>query len=145
MNDGGWMRGSWLWIGVAVLAAATWWPSTSCVSASADDEAARPEFYVTKVKPIFEANCYRCHAGMNHRGGLTLSTKAGITKGGKDGAIVVPGNPSASLLLKLLRHERPLDDPKPMPPKGKLSDADISTVERWVRAGAIMPEDVRPQ
>lgn len=112
---------------------------------AADDEAAKPEFYKTKVQPIFEANCYRCHGGMNHRGGLTLSTKAGILKGGKDGAVLMPGDSSASLLVKLIRHEGPADDPKPMPPKGKLSDADIATVERWVRAGAVMPEDVPPQ
>jgi cytochrome c len=30
----------------------------------------------------------------------------------------------------------------PMPPKlPKISDADIATVTRWVKAGAIMPED----
>jgi hypothetical protein len=139
------MRRTCFGIGVAVLAMVIWGLGTSDVSAGADDEAAKPQFYVTQVKPIFEKNCYRCHAGMNHRGGLTLSTKAGILKGGKDGAIVVPGNPSASLLLKLLRRQGPRDDPKPMPPKGKLPDADISTVERWVRAGAMMPDDIPPR
>jgi cytochrome c551/c552 len=29
----------------------------------------------------------------------------------------------------------------PMPPKAKLSDADIATVTAWVKAGAIMPKD----
>ena len=38
---------------------------------------------------------------------------------------MVPGDPAASLLVKLIRHEGPPDDPKPMPPKGKLTDADI--------------------
>ena len=111
----------------------------------ADDEAARPEFYKTRVQPIFQENCYRCHGGMNRRGGLSLATRAGIMKGGKDGVVVVPGNPGASLLVKLIRHEGPQPDPKPMPPKTKLSDADIATVERWVRAGAAMPADVPPR
>jgi mono/diheme cytochrome c family protein len=128
------------------MVAAVWGIGARQVSAGADDEAAKPEFYTTKVKPIFEANCYRCHGGgMNHRGGLTLSTKAGLTRGGKDGAVLVPGDPAASLLVKLIRHEGPVYDPKPMPPKGRLSDADISTVERWVRAGAVMPEDAPEQ
>jgi cytochrome c551/c552 len=48
-------------------------------------------------------------------------------------------------MVKLIRHEGPAKDPKPMPPKGKLSDADIATVERWIRAGAVMPADVVPQ
>ena len=138
------MRRVSIGVGVAAMVAMIWGSGTRQVRAAADDEAAKPEFYVTKVKPIFEANCYRCHSGMNHRGGLTLS-KAGLTKGGKDGVVLVPGNPSASLLVKLIRHEGPTDDLKSMPPKGKLSDAEISTVERWVRAGAVMPEDTPPQ
>jgi cytochrome c len=45
-------------------------------------------------------------------------------------------------LVRLIRHEGPADDPRPMPPKlPKISDEDIATVERWVKAGAIMPGD----
>ena len=114
---------------------------SSAVRAAGDDEAAKPEFYTQKVQPIFEANCYRCHGGMNHRGGLSLSTSAGILKGGKDGVVLVPGDPADSLLVKLIRHEGPANDPRPMPPKAKLSDDDIATVERWIKAGAAMPQN----
>ena len=117
----------------------------SRVHAAGPDEAATPEFYTTKVQPIFQANCYRCHGGMNHRGGLNISTRAGMMKGGHDGAVLVPGDPAKSLLVRLIRHEGPQNDPMPMPPKAKLSDADIATVERWVRAGAIMPADAPVQ
>jgi len=57
--------------------------------------------------------------------------------------VIVPGDPANSLLVKLIRHEGPPDDPKPMPPKPneKLSDADIAVVEQWVKAGAAMPDD----
>jgi cytochrome c len=118
---------------------------TGTVRAAGPDEAATPDFYTTKVQPILQANCYRCHGGMNHRGGLSLATRAGIMKGGHDGAVLVPGDPAKSLLVRLIRHEGPQNDPMPMPPKAKLSDADIATVERWVRAGAIMPADAPPQ
>ena len=65
-----------------------------------------------------------------------------MLKGGMDGAVIVPGDPSKSLMVKLIRHEGPKDDPMPMPPKGpKISDADISTITEWIRAGAIMPPD----
>jgi len=120
----------------AVLAAM---PATR-VSAQADP-AASPDFYTHNVKPILAANCYRCHSGMNHRGGLLLDSKKGILRGGKDGAVLTPGDPANSLLIKLIRHEGPADDPMPMPPKSKLSDADIATVTAWVKAGAIMPAD----
>ncbi len=108
-------------------------------AAASDPEAAKPEFYTTHVRPIFQATCFRCHAGMNRRGGLSMSTRAGMMKGGKDGAVVLPGDPDHSILVLGIRHE---GRPKPMPEKAaKLSDADIATVERWIRAGALMPAD----
>jgi cytochrome c len=119
-----------------------WGLATRTVQAAGQDEAAIPEFYTNRVEPIFRANCYRCHGGMNHRGGLNIQTRAGMMKGGHDGQVLVPGDPAKSLLVRLIRHEGPADDPRPMPPKlPKISDEDIATVERWVKAGAIMPGD----
>ncbi len=113
----------------------------------ADEDASRPEYFTTRIQPIFEANCYRCHGGMNHRGGLSMQTKAALLKGGHDGAVLVPGAPERSLLVRLMRHEGPADDPMPMPPapRQKVADADIVAVERWVKAGAVMPEDLPKQ
>jgi mono/diheme cytochrome c family protein len=106
----------------------------------AREDAAKPEFYTTHVKPIFDANCARCHGGANHRGGLNMDTREALLKGGHDGPVVVPGDPAKSLLLTLIRHEGPASDPKDMPPnKSKLSDADIKVVADWIKAGASMP------
>lgn len=99
--------------------------------------------FVKDVKPILDANCMRCHGGMNHRGGLSLDTRASMLKGGHDGTVLVPGDPDKSLLVRLIRHDGPKNDPMPMPPnKPKISDADIATIAAWVRAGALMPEPV---
>lgn len=136
-----------LWIasllttGVTAATLALAVPATRVAAAGSDPDPASPEFYTQKVLPIFQDNCFRCHGGMNHRGGLSLQTHEGIVKGGHHGSDVVPGHPEDSLLLKLIRHEGPADDPMPMPPKSKISDADIATVEQWIKAGAIMPED----
>ncbi len=121
---------------VAVLAMSISW---SLRGVRAQDDPGTIEFYKTKVQPVFENNCYRCHGGMNHRGGLNIQSRDGMLKGGHDGPALVPGHPEQSLLVKLIRHEGPPNDPMPMPPKGKLSDADIALVEQWVKAGAIMP------
>lgn len=130
-------------LSVVALALMAWGLRVGTVEAAGQDEAATPEFYTTQVQPIFQAHCYRCHGGFNHRGGLSLQTRAGMLKGGMDGAVLVPGDPAKSLLVRLIRHEGPENDPMPMPPKSpKISDADIDTVTRWVKAGAIMPEDV---
>lgn len=125
-------------VGIALLG----WGLRAGTVQAAQDDAAKPEFYTTRVQPILKTHCYRCHGGLNHRGSLSLATRAGILKGGHDGPIVVPGDPAASLLVKLIRHEGPSRDPMPMPPKlPKISDADIATVEQWVKAGAIIPAD----
>ncbi|HTH53481.1 MAG TPA: c-type cytochrome domain-containing protein [Edaphobacter sp.] len=132
-------RTPWSVAAIAIALAFGWSVRTSVVHASEDSEAARPEFYTSRVQPIFRSSCYRCHAGMNRRGGLSMSTRAALMKGGKDGVVVLPGDPAKSLLVKGIRHEPPA---KPMPSKGRrLSDADIATIERWIRAGAVMPED----
>jgi mono/diheme cytochrome c family protein len=102
---------------------------------------ATPRFYPDYVRPVFQRNCYKCHSGLNHRGGLQLDTREHLMRGGKDGAVIVPGHPEQSLMVKLIRHEGPAGDPMPMPPKSKLSDADIATITRWIQAGALMPED----
>lgn len=124
----------------AVLVLGACIPAGRRVDAATDAPAPNaPAFYTGKVQPIFQANCYRCHGGLNHRGGLQLDSPAGIMKGGKDGGVISPGHPETSLLVKLIRHEGPANDPMPMPPKSKLSDADIATIEAWVKAGAAMP------
>jgi cytochrome c len=130
--------------GVVAMGLMAWGLQVKTVQAAGQDEAATPEFYTTRVQPIFQANCYRCHGGMNHRGSLNIQTRAGMLKGGHEGPVLIPGDPTNSLLMRLIRHEGPSKDPMPMPPKQpKLSDTDIATVERWVKAGAIMPEDVQ--
>lgn len=108
---------------------------------NAQDDATKPAFYTSKVKPILEAQCGECHMGTNRKGGLVIDTQAGLKKGGRDGAVIVPGDPENSLFVKLIRHEGPADDPMPMPPKKpKISDADIAVVSQWIAAGAVMPD-----
>ncbi|HMF53665.1 MAG TPA: c-type cytochrome domain-containing protein [Edaphobacter sp.] len=126
--------------GVMAFGMALWCGrNTGAVQAATDVEAANPAFYTSRVRPIFQSNCFRCHAGMNRRGGLSMSTRTGMMRGGKDGAVVVPNDPAKSLLVQGIRHEGMA---KPMPDKGKrLPDADIANVERWIRAGAVMPVD----
>lgn len=105
------------------------------------DNPSQPAYFTEKVRPVLEANCYRCHGGINHRGGLNLATREDMLKGGHHGPAVVAGHPEQSWMVKLIRHEGPADDPMNMPPapKPKLSDADIAVIETWIRAGAVMP------
>jgi cytochrome c len=105
------------------------------------DDPTTLDFYQNRVQPIFRQDCYRCHAGFKHEGGLSMQAKVGMMKGGKHGVAVVPGNVDKSLLIKGIRREDAEHvKPMPPPPQQKLPDADIAVIERWVKAGAIMPD-----
>ncbi len=130
-------------LGTLSLAAAAllWQPRT--VAAQSDPAPDSVAFYTQSVQPIFASHCYSCHGGSHHSGHLNIATRAGLLRGGMDGAVVVPGNAAGSLLVKLIRHEGPANDPMPMPPRPhhKLSDADIATITQWIQAGMAMPPD----
>ena len=136
----GWLAASILLMGLSLAVA---WDGAA-TPVSAQEKAGSGAFYTERVVPILSKNCYSCHGGMNHRGGFNMATRAGMLKGGKDGVAVVPGDPAKSLLVMLMRHEGPADDPMPMPPppRPKVTDGEIAVVEQWVKAGAILPEDV---
>lgn len=101
--------------------------------------AAKLHFYQAEVLPTLQANCLRCHGGMNHRGGLNMSTRAALLQGGKDGAVVILGRPEDSLLVRAIDPKLPEGDPMRMPPKGeRLSDAQVAAIRKWVADGVAM-------
>lgn len=122
--------------GVGLLAA-----MAGCAKKGPPPPVESPAYYTEVVQPILRENCTRCHGGMNHKGELRLDTPEAILRGGKRGADVIPGHPESSLLITLIRHEQTSDPPGPMPPKSKLSDAEIAAVTAWIKAGAAMPKE----
>ncbi len=96
--------------------------------------------YQEQVLPVLQENCLRCHGGMNHRSGYSMSTRAMALGGGKNGTAIVPGNPDASLMIQLIGPGPYPHDLKPMPLKGKLTDAQIATLRQWVADGAVMDQ-----
>src|SRR4029077_11239757 len=100
------------------------------------------EFFESKVRPVFVEHCYKCHSEKAERvkGELRLDSTEAVLKGGGSGPAIVPGNPDASLLIKAVRYTDP--DLQMPPHKGgdqKLSDAQIASLEAWVKMGAPMP------
>jgi hypothetical protein len=95
------------------------------------------EFFERKVRPVLVKNCYECHAAQAKkiRGGLLLDTRAGLLKGGANGAAIVPGEPEKSLLIRAVRH---IDNDLKMP-KEKLADSEIHDLVAWVKMGAPDP------
>lgn len=97
------------------------------------------EYFEKSVRPLLDAHCMECH-GANEkkiRGGLRLTSRAEMLKGGDTGPAIVPGKATDSLLIKGLSHT---DDDLKMPPKGRLTDRDIAILIKWVNDGAVWPE-----
>jgi mono/diheme cytochrome c family protein len=99
------------------------------------------EFFISKVKPVFDANCMGCH-GDAARAGLKLDSRESVLKGGKSGPALVPGDPQKSLLMQAVRQDH---DTLKMPPAGRLSDENIANLGKWVKDGAIWPEVKAPE
>jgi hypothetical protein len=98
---------------------------------------ANEELFESKVRPVLAKNCFACH-GASKMGGLEISSRASLLKGGKSGAAINVDNPPASLLLRAIRHESGLAK---MPPSGgPLTPAEIAAIEQWIREGAAWPE-----
>jgi len=106
------------------------------VGVAAEDEASRRHF-MERVKPLLEMRCVSCHGPDKVKGGLRLDSRAAALKGGESGPALVPGKPAQSLIVQAVLHARPDLE---MPPKDKLTKADIAILELWIKDGAPWPE-----
>lgn len=133
-----WFSHSVGWLALTILLAGTRPLEAQSTSTRPGEEAALSHFE-KKVRPILVAHCHECHSAdaVEIRGGLALDTRDGIRRGGDSGPAVVPGDVSASLLIKAVRHQDGYD----MPPEGKLSEQQIADLVAWVEAGAIDPRE----
>ena len=91
------------------------------------------------VRPILSDKCFVCHGpdAQNRKTPLRLDTAEGAAvalSGG--GRAIVPGDPNVSVLIERVKTDDPI---RRMPPAyeghDKLSDRDITTLERWIEQG----------
>jgi len=84
---------------------------------------------------IIVKNCLNCHNPSDRKGGLDLSQKDGLFKGGKSGPVIAAGKPDDSYLIERVREGS-------MPPKDKgrrLAPAEVAALAAWVKRGADWP------
>jgi len=93
--------------------------------------------YAKEIRPIFEANCYKCHGGTKHKGDFKLDSVAAIQKGGKDGKDIVPNDPEKSNVYHRITLKPDDDDIMPPSDKGKpLTKAQTDLIKQWISEGA---------
>lgn len=83
------------------------------------------------VRPILKAHCFDCHGeGDSLKGGLDLRLKKFMERGGESGPALVPGDPEASLIFKLVHAGKmPKRDRKP-------TAQEIDVLRQWIVSGA---------
>lgn len=66
-----------------------------------------------------------------------MQSRAALLTGGDSGPAIVPDKPDESLLIRAVEYLGKLK----MPPEGKLADAEIASLRRWVEMGSPWPVD----
>ena len=90
--------------------------------------------YDDHIRPLLENKCFSCHNPDKKKGGLELTSYAGLMNGGSGGAVVDAGNPQASRLWTCsAKKEEPF-----MPPEGAPLDAkDLTLLSKWIAGGVL--------
>jgi hypothetical protein len=98
------------------------------------------DFFEMKVRPVLAKHCLSCHAGTK-MGGLEMTSRESLLRGGNSGPAVQPGKPEESLLIQAVRqtHAR-----IKMPPTGRLPESEIEDLVAWIREGAEWPHREAP-
>jgi hypothetical protein len=100
--------------------------------------AAGQSLFATKIAPTLEQRCLRCHNTQKSRGGLDLSTRAAMLKGGDNGPAIVLGAAEKSFLVAQISGP----DPK-MPKQGaRLTSEEVASIKGWIDRGAPWPDGV---
>ncbi len=119
----------------------------SCIASgstfAAGDDAQREamKFFEKEVRPILVNRCYDCHSKTKQKGGLRVDHVGYLKTGGDTGPALIPGQPEKSAMIEAIHYQ---NDEFKMPPKnngGKMPDAEIAILEKWIRLGAPWPED----
>jgi hypothetical protein len=113
------------------LLAAFVWLQTAIWGQAVEPQEA--DFYRERVHPILKTHCLKCHGGEKIKGGLVLTSRGDLLRGGESGPAFDAGVPSKSLLLAMMSYK---DDSHQMPPSGKRPQAEVETIERWLALGA---------
>src|SRR5215471_15518475 len=100
-----------MWVRLGIMAA------IAGVAACAQDAAL--DRFEKEIRPVLAERCYVCHSASAAapQGGLRLDSAEAIRRGGNSGAVVRPGNPDLSTLIRAIRYT---DKKLKMPPGGAL-------------------------
>ncbi|MFP6881417.1 MAG: PSD1 and planctomycete cytochrome C domain-containing protein [Roseibacillus sp.] len=118
---------------------------TTLPGGAAGEPTAGELLFALHVKEIIAEKCIACHSSDEDKklkGGLEMSTRKLLLKGGESGEVLIPGNAKESLLYIATTWE---DEDYEMPPKeaDRLSEEHQWKIREWINAGAPWPNAKR--
>ncbi len=99
------------------------------------DRAAELQRFERKIRPLLVKRCSKCHSGPRPKAGLNLVDVGLLMDGGRSGPVIVPGNPTGSLLVQAIRRR----GKKRMPPDAPLESGEVLELVSWIKNGAVLP------
>ena len=99
------------------------------------------EHFETAIRPLLAKRCVECHGEKKAEASLRLDRRDAAFAGGDFGAAIVPGDPDGSRIVEVLAHS---EFDSAMPPTGKLPEAEIELLRKWIADGAPWPADREP-
>jgi hypothetical protein len=90
---------------------------------------------------LLERRCVECHHAKVSKGGLDLSTREALLRGGETGPAFVPGKPDESALYRLSAR---LEKPHMPHKREKLPPEELAVLRQWVVAGAPYARPLKP-
>ena len=106
------------------------------VARAAGDDASKVDFG-KQIVPVLKESCFGCHGAEKQKAKLSLHTPEAITKGSKEGPVLVKGDPSKSSLYTrvILPHDH--EDIMPPEDEGKpLTKEQTDLISNWIKQGA---------
>lgn len=113
----------------------------SCLLAGATGEAASAPpavQYSRDVRPILSEKCFHCHGpdAAARKADLRLDQSVDATADRGGYRVIVPGEPSRSLLLDRISSAHEDERMPPPDSSDRLTDAEIDVLRRWIQSGA---------
>jgi mono/diheme cytochrome c family protein/uncharacterized coiled-coil DUF342 family protein len=97
--------------------------------------------YDDHVKSIFQQRCSSCHGPSRKESDLDVTNYTNLMLGGGSGEVIAPGSADDSYLFRLISHT----DAPEMPPSGKIPDAEIELIGKWITLGALENAGSKPK
>lgn len=115
------------------------WTTIAFLLVAADVHADDSEqLFSHRIALILSERCANCHNAENAKGGLDLTSRESLLKGGESGPAVVPGKVDESWLLDMVTGDEP-EMPKNAKP---LTPDQLADLRKWIESGAKWPKGV---